>query len=168
MIACVLQLVVHRLRTGKFKTMHIVTVAVVLVLGRGNAAAARPALHPMEAHCAARRLTAAVFLGSMFIGKQPLARRMLEAAFDEPIDSLRRAPGMLINFLWVAWFALLAAAESLRGVELRRERLGQFQGVRHHHRHCSSSCCRRCSGCAARPRPRRCPRNPTGRRRPRD
>src|SRR5258708_17909676 len=33
MIACVLQLAVHRFRTGKFKTMHIITVAVVLGLG---------------------------------------------------------------------------------------------------------------------------------------
>ena len=33
MFACVVVLVVHRLRTGKFKTMHIITVAVVVVLG---------------------------------------------------------------------------------------------------------------------------------------
>ena len=33
MIACVLLLVVHRLRTGKFKTMHVITAVVVLILG---------------------------------------------------------------------------------------------------------------------------------------
>src|SRR5579859_7924531 len=32
MLACVVQLAVHRLRTGKFKPMHVVTVAVVLPL----------------------------------------------------------------------------------------------------------------------------------------
>ena len=33
MVACVLLMLVHRLRTGKFKTMHVVTAAVALVLG---------------------------------------------------------------------------------------------------------------------------------------
>jgi intracellular septation protein len=54
-------------------------------------------------------LTAAVFLGSTVIGKQPLARRMLEGVFDEPLEISARA-WRVLNFLWVAWFALLAAA----------------------------------------------------------
>jgi intracellular septation protein len=54
-------------------------------------------------------LAAAAFLGSMFIGKQPLARRMLEAAFNEPLHISSRT-WLLINSLWVGWFALLAAA----------------------------------------------------------
>ena len=54
-------------------------------------------------------LAALAFFGSMFIGKQPLARRMLEAAFPEPLDISARA-WLLINALWVAWLALLAAA----------------------------------------------------------
>jgi intracellular septation protein len=33
MIACVLLAIVHRLRTGKFKTMHVLTAAVVVLLG---------------------------------------------------------------------------------------------------------------------------------------
>ena len=33
MVACVLQLLIHRLRAGSFKTMHVVTTCVVLVLG---------------------------------------------------------------------------------------------------------------------------------------
>ena len=54
-------------------------------------------------------LAAAVFLGSMVIGKQPLARRMLEAVFNEPLQISARA-WLLINSLWVGWLALLAAA----------------------------------------------------------
>ena len=108
MLACVLQLIVHRLRTGKFKTMHVVTVAVLLVLGTATLL-----LHDHRfiqwKPTVLLGLGAVAFLGSMFIGKQPLARRMLEAAFKEPIEIPARS-WLLINALWVGWLALLAAA----------------------------------------------------------
>jgi intracellular septation protein len=108
MLACVLVLVVHRLRTGKFKTMHIITVAVVVILG-----AATLLLHDRRfiqwKPTVLLGLTAAAFLGSMAVGKQPLVRRMLEAAFDEPLQISRRT-WLMFNGLWAVWFALLAAA----------------------------------------------------------
>jgi len=107
MIACVLQLTVHRLRTGTFKTMHIITVAVVLVLG-----SATLLLHDRRfiqwKPTVLLALAAGAFLGSMFIGKQPLARRLLEAVFNEPLPVLPRT-WLFINSLWVGWLALLAA-----------------------------------------------------------
>jgi intracellular septation protein len=107
MVACVLQLVIHRVSTGKFKTMHIVTVGVVLVLG-----SATLLLHDRRfiqwKPTVLLGVAAGAFLGSMFIGKQPIARRMLEAAFPEPIQISSRA-WLLINGLWVGWLALLAA-----------------------------------------------------------
>jgi intracellular septation protein len=106
--ACVLQLVVHRLRAGQFKTMHIATTVVVLVLG-----SATLLLHDRRfiqwKPTVLLALAAVVFLGSMAIGKQPLARRMLEAVFNEPLQISARA-WLLINSLWVGWLALLAAA----------------------------------------------------------
>jgi intracellular septation protein len=54
-------------------------------------------------------LTAAAFLGSMVVGRQPLARRMLESVFSEPLQ-ISRQSWILINSLWAGWFALLAAA----------------------------------------------------------
>jgi intracellular septation protein len=106
MISCVLLLVVHRLQTGKFKTMHIITVAVVLVLGTATLV-----LHDRRfiqwKPTVLLALTAAAFLGSMFIGKQPLVRRMLGPAFDDTLQISRHA-WLLINSLWVAWFAILA------------------------------------------------------------
>ncbi|HEY2635572.1 MAG TPA: inner membrane-spanning protein YciB [Steroidobacteraceae bacterium] len=108
MAACVLQLTVHRLRTGKFKTMHIITVAVVLVLG-----SATLLLHDRRfiqwKPTVLLGLAAAAFLGSMVLGKQPLARRLLEAVFNEPLPVPPRT-WLLINALWVGWLALLAAA----------------------------------------------------------
>ncbi len=108
MAACVLQMVVHRLLTGKFKTMHVITVAVVLMLG-----SATLLLHDRRfiqwKPTVLLALAAAAFLGSTVIGKQPLARRMLEAVFKEPLNISART-WLMINSLWVGWLALLAVA----------------------------------------------------------
>jgi len=108
MLACVLQLVVHRLRTGRYKTMHVITVIVVLSLG-----AATLLLHDRRfiqwKPTVLLGLGAIAFFGSMFIGKQPLARRMFETTFNEPLSVPART-WLMINSLWVGWFALLAAA----------------------------------------------------------
>jgi intracellular septation protein len=106
MVACVVQLLIHRLRAGSFKTMHIITTCVVLVLG-----AATLLLHDQRfiqwKLTVLLGLTSAVFLGSMVIGKQPLVRRLLEAAIPEPLAVSARA-WLLINLLWAAWFAAFA------------------------------------------------------------
>jgi intracellular septation protein len=108
MVICSVVLVVHRVRSGTFKTMHIVTVAVALVLGTATLL-----LHDKRfiqwKPTVLLALTAAAFLGSTVIGKQPLARRMLEGVFPEPLE-ISPQTWVLINSLWVAWFALLAAA----------------------------------------------------------
>jgi len=49
MIACTLLLLIHRMRTGEFKTMHIITTVVVLILGTATLLLARRAFHSMEA-----------------------------------------------------------------------------------------------------------------------
>jgi len=108
MVACVLVLAVHRLSSGQFKTMHVITVAVVLPLG-----SATLLLHDHRfiqwKPTVLLGLGAAAFLGSMVFGKQPLARRLLESAFNEPLQ-VRARTWLLINFLWAGWLALLAAA----------------------------------------------------------
>ncbi len=108
MVACVVQLGVHRFRTGKFKNLHIATVALVLVLG-----SATLLLHDKRFIQLKPTLllgaAAVAFLGSSFIGRQPLARRMLESVFSEPLKVSAQAWHTL-NLLWALWFALLAAA----------------------------------------------------------
>jgi len=108
MLACVLLMVVQRVRTGKFKTMHMVTAAVALVLG-----AATLLLHDERfiqwKPTVLLALTSIAFLGSTVVGAQPLARRMFEGVFNEPLEISPRT-WLLINSLWVGWFAVLAAA----------------------------------------------------------
>src|SRR5271154_7147678 len=70
MLACLLVLVVHRLRTGEFKTMHVVTAAVALGLG-----SATLLLHDKRfiqwKPTVLLALTSIVFLGSAVVGSQP-------------------------------------------------------------------------------------------------
>jgi intracellular septation protein len=108
MLVCTVVMFAHRIRAGRFKPMHVVTVAVLLVLGTATLL-----LHDKRfiqwKPTVLLALTAVAFLGSLGIGRQPLARRMLESVFNEPLDISRRT-WVVINLSWVAWFAALAAA----------------------------------------------------------
>ena len=107
MVACIGQLVAHRIRSGKYKNLHLVTTAVVMVLGTATLL-----LHDKRfiqwKPTILLGATALAFLGSSVFGRQPLARRMLEGVFSEPLEVAPHAWAVL-NALWVAWFAALAA-----------------------------------------------------------
>ncbi len=106
MTACVALLIAHRLRKGKYKTMHVVTAVVALGLGTATLA-----LHDERfiqwKPTVLLGLAAAVFLGSALFGRKPLARRLLEGAFDGELE-VRPRVWFVINAIWAAWFALLA------------------------------------------------------------
>jgi intracellular septation protein len=108
MLGCVLVMLVHRLRTGQFKTMHVITAGVAVALGTATLL-----LHDKRfiqwKPTVLLGVTAAAFLGSMLIGKQPLVRRLLESVFEDPLQVSARAWSTL-NVLWAAWFASLAIA----------------------------------------------------------
>lgn len=108
MIACVVLLLVHRHRTGRYKPMHAVTAGVVVALGTATLLFHDKRFIQWKP-TVLLALAAAAFLASNVIGTQPLARRMLEGVFSEPLAIAVRA-WRLINTLWAAWFALLAAA----------------------------------------------------------
>jgi len=107
MVLCIAVLLIHRRSTGRYKTIHVITAVVVLTLGTATLV-----LHdkrfiqwkPTILFGAA----ALAFLGSFFIGRQPLARHMLTGVFSEPLEVTPRAWSVL-NSLWVLWFAALAA-----------------------------------------------------------
>lgn len=108
MVSCVALMLVHRATSGRFKTMHVITAAVALVLGSATLLLHDERFIQLKPTILLG-IAAVAFLGSSVIGKQPLARRMLEGVFDQPLD-LSRHGWMLINSAWAAWFALLAAA----------------------------------------------------------
>jgi intracellular septation protein len=106
MAACVAVLIVHRMRTGKFKTMHLVTAGVVVGLG-SLTLLLHDARFIQWKPTVLMGLAAGAFLVSMVVGRQPLVRRMFEGVFPEPLEVSMRA-WMVINALWVLWFAVLA------------------------------------------------------------
>jgi intracellular septation protein len=108
MVTCVGLMIAHRMRTGRFKPIHVATACVVLILG-----AATLLLHDKRfiqwKPTVLLGAAALAFLGSTVVGKRPLARRLLEGVFSEPLD-LSRQTWILINLGWALWFAALAAA----------------------------------------------------------
>ncbi len=106
MLACVLVLVIHRRTTGRYKTMHVITAIVAVVLGGATLLLHDPRFIQWKP-TVLLGVAALAFLGSSVLGKQPLARRMLENAFPEPLEVSSHA-WQVLNALWVAWFALLA------------------------------------------------------------
>jgi intracellular septation protein len=106
MAACVALLIVHRVRTGKFKTMHLVTAGVVVGLG-SLTLLLHDARFIQWKPTVLMGLAAGAFLVSMVVGRQPLVRRMFAGVFPEPLEVSMRA-WMVINALWVLWFGLLA------------------------------------------------------------
>jgi intracellular septation protein len=109
MIVCTVVMFAHRARSGRYKPMHVVTAAVLWVLGTATLLFHDKRFIQWKP-TVLLALTAVVFLASAAIGRQPLAQRMLEGIFNnEPIDLPSRS-WKRINLLWVVWFALLAAA----------------------------------------------------------
>ena len=108
MLATTVQMFAHRYRTGKYKPLHVATVAIVVALG-----SATLLLHDKRFIQWKPTLllgaTAIAFLGSTVIGRQPLARRMLEGVFPQPLD-VGAGAWKVLNLLWSAWFALIAVA----------------------------------------------------------
>jgi intracellular septation protein len=108
MLASVAVLFAHRLRTGSYKPMHVIVAVVACVLGTATLL-----LHDKRfiqwKPTVLFGVAAAVFLGSAAIGRRPLARGLLQSAFDEPMDVTDSAWRRL-TVLWGLWFALLAGA----------------------------------------------------------
>jgi intracellular septation protein len=107
MVTTVALMSIHKLRSGYYKKMHIVTVVVVLILGTATLV-----LHDKRfiqwKPTVLFGFGALAFFISTFIGARPLARRMLEGIFPEPVELSRRAWAGL-NLAWAAWFAVIAA-----------------------------------------------------------
>ena len=108
MVVCVLVMLIHRLKTGSFKPMHVATAGLAVVLG--SATFLYHDVRFIQWKPTILLAGAAVaFFGSNFLGPQPLARRMLEGVFSEPL-AMTAVAWRILNSLWALWFALLAAA----------------------------------------------------------
>lgn len=103
-VASLIQVTWFRLRNGRFEKMHVITMALVTILG-GLTLALHAKSFVMWKPTAVNWAFAAIFLGSHFIGKQPIIRRLLSGQIDLPERVWSR-----LSFMWVAFFFVAGAA----------------------------------------------------------
>ena len=103
-VASLVQVTWFRLRNGRFEKMHLITMGLVTVLG-GLTIALHAKSFVMWKPTVVNWAFAAVFLGSHFIGKQPLIRRLLGAQIELPDRVWSR-----LSLMWVAFFFAAGAA----------------------------------------------------------
>ncbi|HCU53385.1 MAG TPA: septation protein A [Gammaproteobacteria bacterium] len=102
--ASVVQVTWFRLRNGRFEKMHLITMGLVTVLG-GLTIALHAKSFVMWKPTIVNWVFAVIFLGSHFIGKQPLIRRLLSAQIELPDRVWSR-----LSLMWVAFFFTAGAA----------------------------------------------------------
>ena len=90
MVTMVLVLGVDWLRERRIPPVHALSAVLVLVFGGGDAPAAQPRLHPVEADGAAAGSVGLAFLGSFWVGKRTLTERFLGTAIEERVRGERR------------------------------------------------------------------------------
>jgi intracellular septation protein len=103
-VASLVQISWFRLRYGRFEKMHLITMVLVTVLG-GLTLALHAKAFVMWKPTVVNWAFAAIFLGSHFIGKQPIIRRLLSAQIELPDRVWSR-----LSFMWVFFFFVAGAA----------------------------------------------------------
>ncbi len=81
-VASLIQISVHWLRTRKVNRMHLVTALLVTIFGGITLALKDPAFIKWKP-TVVNWLFAAVFLGSQFIGQKPIVQRMMEGIYAD-------------------------------------------------------------------------------------
>jgi intracellular septation protein len=105
--AALVQLVVHRLRAGSFKPLHLLVSGLAVVLGGATLVLHDQRFIQWKASVLFWIL-ALVCLGSQFIGARPLVERLFEAT-TEVRFTLTAGQWRRLNLLWVLFYALLGA-----------------------------------------------------------
>ncbi len=102
--ASFLQVFAFWLKQRRFEKMHLITLALIVVLG-GATLLLQDKTFFMWKPTAVNWLFAAVFLGSQFIGKKPIIERMMAHAIEAPKQIWQR-----LNIAWVAFFIAMGLA----------------------------------------------------------
>ena len=97
--AVIVQIAIHWLRTRSFNKMHLVSAALLIVLG-GLTLFLRDETFIQWKTTVVFWLFALVFLGSQFIGEKPLMQRMMGTAIELPPKNWRT-----LNMMWVVFWA---------------------------------------------------------------
>lgn len=107
MIAMVALLIFDLVLTRRVPKMHLLSTVLILVFGSATLLL-RNARFIQWKPTIFLWILALAFAGSAFIGKQPLAQRLLQPALAE--RQLERDLWLRVNWLWVGFYALLGLA----------------------------------------------------------
>ena len=100
-IASILQTGIYWLRQRRFENMHVITLVLVCVFG-GMTLLLHDEMFIKLKPTVINWLFALVFIGSMWIGKQPLIRRMMGDHLSLP-DTI----WLRLNLLWSVFFVVM-------------------------------------------------------------
>lgn len=100
-VATLIQVGITWLRSRKLKTMHMVSLGLILVFGGATLLLQNP-LFIMWKPTILYALFALTFFGSQFIGKKPLVQRMLGGMLSAPAPIWRK-----LNMAWALFFVVL-------------------------------------------------------------
>ena len=103
-VATLFQVGYMRLRHGRIEKMHLVTLALVVVLGGLTLALGDERFIKWKTTLVNWGF-ALVFLGSQFIGSKPIVQRLMDSRVTLPDSAWTR-----LNLGWTAFFVLLGAA----------------------------------------------------------
>lgn len=103
-VASLAQVGFTRLRHGRVERMHVISMALILVLG-GATLFLQDEMFIKWKPTAVNWAFALAFLGSQFIGRAPLIARMLSESVTLPDEVWRR-----LNLSWVVFFLAMGAA----------------------------------------------------------
>ena len=97
-IASAIQIIIYWLITRKFEKMHVITLVLTVILG-GATLLLKDVRFIKWKPTAVNWVFALVFLGSQFIGKKPIIRRMMDHAISVPDEIWTK-----LNIGWVVVF----------------------------------------------------------------
>ncbi|MFA5960158.1 MAG: septation protein A [Tatlockia sp.] len=103
MAASLFQVVFYRLKHQRYEKMHVISLALIFVLGGATLFFHNPWFIKWKP-TGIYWLTALVFLGSCFIGKKPLIQKMMEGNIHLPPKIWLR-----LNHAWALFFVLMGS-----------------------------------------------------------
>jgi intracellular septation protein len=102
--ATMLQILYTRITTGKVETMHLVTLALVVIMG-GATVILQDKTFIQWKPSVVNWLFAVAFLGSRFIGDKTILERMMGQNLNLPVSAWQK-----LNYAWVAFFTFSGVA----------------------------------------------------------
>ena len=102
--ATMLQILYTKISTGKVETMHLVTLALVVIMG-GATVLSQDKTFIQWKPTVVNWLFAAAFFGSQFIGEKTILQRMMGQNLSLPAPAWQK-----LNYAWVAFFTFSGIA----------------------------------------------------------